>query len=88
MSKKGGLREQVRCIALDLWMQHTGCKSEAASDACRANSKCVLQNLNTLDPSKLTPLTPEVISRQATINIGAHRVPQHGCIDTPDTKSC
>ena len=30
----------------------------------------LLQNLKTLDPSKLTPLTPEVISRQATINIG------------------
>ena len=28
------------------------------------------QNLETLDCSKLTPLTPEVISRQATINIG------------------
>eukprot|EP00605_Chrysophyceae_sp_TOSAG23-4_P001988 GSChrysophyteH1.ASY1.ANO1.2202.1 assembled CDS len=28
------------------------------------------QNLETLDQSKLTPLTPEVISRQATINIG------------------
>ena len=29
------------------------------------------QNLETLDVSALTPLTPEVISRQATINIGA-----------------
>ena len=28
------------------------------------------QNLDTLDPSKITPLSPEVISRQATINIG------------------
>ncbi|GFH21820.1 uncharacterized protein HaLaN_19190, partial [Haematococcus lacustris] len=28
------------------------------------------QDLKTLDPSKLTPLSPEVISRQATINIG------------------
>ena len=37
----------------------------------RTDSKCALQNLKTLDPSKLTPLTPEVISRQATINIGA-----------------
>jgi hypothetical protein len=27
--------------------------------------------LATLDVSKLTPLSPEVISRQATINIGA-----------------
>jgi hypothetical protein len=28
-----------------------------------------IQNVDTLDPSKLTPLTPEVISRLATINI-------------------
>lgn len=30
-----------------------------------------VQNLATLDVAKLTPLSPEVISRQATINIGA-----------------
>ena len=28
------------------------------------------QDLSTLNPAKLTPLSPEVISRQATINIG------------------
>lgn len=28
------------------------------------------QNIETLDVSTLTPLTPEVVSRQATINIG------------------
>lgn len=28
------------------------------------------QDLTTLDVNKLTPLSPEVISRQATINIG------------------
>jgi len=28
------------------------------------------QDLTKLDVTKLTPLTPEVISRQATINIG------------------
>jgi hypothetical protein len=32
---------------------------------------CHMQDLSTLDVSKLTPLSPEVISRQATINIGA-----------------
>lgn len=30
------------------------------------------QNLETLDVGKLTPLSPEVISRQATINIGSN----------------
>jgi len=33
------------------------------------------QDLKTLDVSKLNPLSPEVISRQATINIGARRRP-------------
>ena len=28
------------------------------------------QSLEGLDPTKLTPLSPQVISRQATINIG------------------
>lgn len=36
------------------------------------------QDLATLDPSKLTPLTPEVISRQATINIGTIGHVAHG----------
>lgn len=36
------------------------------------------QNLETLDKSKLTPLTPEVISRQATINIGTIGHVAHG----------
>jgi len=34
------------------------------------------QDLKTLDITKLNPLSPEVISRQATINIGASVVPQ------------
>lgn len=36
------------------------------------------QDLSTLDVSKLTPLTPEVISRQATINIGTIGHVAHG----------
>lgn len=32
-----------------------------------------VQDADALDPSTLTPLSPEVISRQATINIGAFR---------------
>ncbi|XP_071497323.1 eukaryotic translation initiation factor 2 subunit 3 [Diadema antillarum] len=36
------------------------------------------QNLDTLDPSKLNPLSPEVISRQATINIGTIGHVAHG----------
>lgn len=35
-----------------------------------APHRCWPQDLATLDASKLTPLSPEVISRQATINIG------------------
>lgn len=37
-----------------------------------------VQDLSTLDPSKLTPITPEVISRQATINIGTIGHVAHG----------
>ncbi|GLC36847.1 Eukaryotic translation initiation factor 2 subunit 3 [Pleodorina starrii] len=36
------------------------------------------QNLETLDAAKLTPLSPEVISRQATINIGTIGHVAHG----------
>lgn len=36
------------------------------------------QDLSKLDPKKLTPLTPEVISRQATINIGTIGHVAHG----------
>jgi translation initiation factor 2 subunit 3 len=41
-------------------------------------SHLMKQDLATLDPSKLTPLTPEVISRQATINIGTIGHVAHG----------
>ena len=36
------------------------------------------QDLATLDVTRLTPLSPEVISRQATINIGTPRAPWGG----------
>ena len=36
-----------------------------------ANGALAVQDLASLDVTKLTPLSPEVISRQATINIGA-----------------
>lgn len=36
------------------------------------------QNLETLDPSQITPLSPDVISRQATINIGTIGHVAHG----------
>ena len=35
-----------------------------------------VQDAASLDPSTLTPLSPEVISRQATINIGACALPR------------
>mmetsp|Transcript_6289 Transcript_6289/g.16080 ORF Transcript_6289/g.16080 Transcript_6289/m.16080 type:complete len:508 (-) Transcript_6289:12-1535(-) len=38
----------------------------------------LVQDLKALDQSKLTPLTPEVISRQATINIGTIGHVAHG----------
>lgn len=40
--------------------------------------KLAVQDIATLDVNKLTPLTPEVISRQATINIGTIGHVAHG----------
>mmetsp|Transcript_13085 Transcript_13085/g.13547 ORF Transcript_13085/g.13547 Transcript_13085/m.13547 type:complete len:508 (+) Transcript_13085:65-1588(+) len=37
-----------------------------------------IQDLNTLDPTRLTALSPEIISRQATINIGTIGHVAHG----------
>jgi translation initiation factor 2 subunit 3 len=41
-------------------------------------AKLAVQDINKLDVNKLTPLTPEVISRQATINIGTIGHVAHG----------
>jgi translation initiation factor 2 subunit 3 len=43
-----------------------------------ASDNLAVQDLSTLDVAKLTPLTPEVISRQATINIGTIGHVAHG----------
>lgn len=43
-----------------------------------ASSRLAVQDISKLDPAKLTPLTPEVISRQATINIGTIGHVAHG----------
>jgi translation initiation factor 2 subunit 3 len=44
----------------------------------RQPAKLAVQDLTKLDVSKLTPLSPEVISRQATINIGTIGHVAHG----------
>lgn len=46
--------------------------------ATDGQSHLMKQDLDTLDVSKLTPLSPEVISRQATINIGTIGHVAHG----------
>ena len=38
----------------------------------------MMQDLDTLDINTLTPLSPEIISRQATINIGTIGHVAHG----------
>jgi hypothetical protein len=68
-AKGAGLREQVRSLVwrrrrLKLnWKQTSFIFFSPVLLGC-------LQDLKTLDVNKLTPLSPEVISRQATINIG------------------
>lgn len=47
-------------------------------DMPKTNSKLAFQDISKLDPATLTPLTPEVISRQATINIGTIGHVAHG----------
>lgn len=44
----------------------------------KMQSHLMTQNAQTVDPSKLTALTPEVISRQATINVGTIGHVAHG----------
>jgi hypothetical protein len=44
----------------------------------RHTVKLAVQDISKLDAAKLTPLTPEVISRQATINIGTIGHVAHG----------
>lgn len=57
-------------------------KDASVEDRHRAfnvrQSHLAVQDLSTLDPSRLTALTPEVISRQATINIGTIGHVAHG----------
>jgi len=50
---------------------------EPAAPASKS-SHLAKQDLATMDPSKLNPLSPEVISRQATINIGTIGHVAHG----------
>eukprot|EP00953_Heterococcus_sp_UTEX-ZZ885_P018302 10222-Heterococcus_DN1.PRE.1 len=50
----------------------------ARKDAAPRQNHLHKQDLATLNPSSLTPLSPEVISRQATINIGTIGHVAHG----------
>merc|ERR1712066_147445 len=45
---------------------------------CVDTSHLMVQDINKLDVTTLNPLTPEVISRQATINIGTIGHVAHG----------
>lgn len=47
-------------------------KTEEAVHVPSPDEYLAVQDISRLNPSTLTPLTPEVISRQATINIGMH----------------
>ena len=51
---------------------------EKQQAAVKAQTHLALQSLDNFDPALLTPLNPEVISRQATINIGTIGHVAHG----------
>ena len=48
----------------------TSCQSPENVAETESRAACAAQDLAKLKPAELTPLSPEVISRQATINIG------------------
>uniref|UniRef100_A0A7S2MPR4 protein-synthesizing GTPase n=1 Tax=Helicotheca tamesis TaxID=374047 RepID=A0A7S2MPR4_9STRA len=52
--------------------------TEASNDAEKKQPHLMAQDAKTVDPSKLTALSPEVISRQATINVGTIGHVAHG----------
>lgn len=52
--------------------------ADSAADAADPDLGLMKQDLSKLDVSTLTPLTPEIISRQATINIGTIGHVAHG----------
>ena len=60
--------------------KHVTFNKESTKEDKSHSTKAILafQDLEKLDPSKLTPLTYEVISRQATINIGTIGHVAHG----------
>jgi ABC-type polysaccharide/polyol phosphate transport system ATPase subunit len=47
-------------------------------EACDSQKHLARQTLDDFDPSKVTPLNPEIISRQATMNIGTIGHVAHG----------
>lgn len=47
-------------------------------EACDKQKHLARQTLDDFDPSKVTPLNPEIISRQATMNIGTIGHVAHG----------
>lgn len=63
--------DQLRSLAMESWWF-----TILTRNVCMQGLR--VQNLATLDVNVLTPLTPEVISRQATINIGTIGHVAHG----------
>jgi len=59
-------------------MENVVACAQAPTGKKRDTSHLMKQDLATLDVTKLNPLTPEVISRQATINIGTIGHVEHG----------
>ncbi len=51
---------------------------ERQQQACDSQAHLARQTLDDFDPNKVSPLNPEIISRQATINIGTIGHVAHG----------
>merc|ERR1712137_83717 len=73
----GGIRPSCKCNS-PFTLSHGKMFTEEAPTVTTSQPHLAKQDLSQLDVTKLNPLTPEVISRQATINIGTIGHVAHG----------
>merc|ERR1712179_84788 len=72
-----GIRPSCKCNS-PFTLSHGKMSTEEAPTVTTSQPHLAVQDLSTLDVNELTPLSPEVISRQATINIGTIGHVAHG----------
>jgi translation initiation factor 2 subunit 3 len=76
--KSSSIEKSIESLKLTPEDEEETLKLEPETKQKSSTSNLSVQDLSKLDPTKLTPLTLEVISRQATINIGTIGHVAHG----------